>query len=168
MRLPLAASAVVASTLAVGCSGDGGAAITDGGTWLDTYVGRLCAKAHACRESYGTGAGPTFEEAWGTDAADCRLRFPSAAEVRDAVAGGTCAFDADAGESCLSDLAYEQESCEAFWAGTDPDVCSGVLVGLVGAGGACESGLECAPGLVCTDGRCGGAGATSSERRGRR
>ena len=117
------------------------------------YVARLCPKAHACRAEFPDGDA-AFVVAWKTDVDACKAGFLPAAEVRASVASGKAAFDAGQGRDCLAALDYEQQTCPQFFTTDDPDECTDVLTGNVGAGDACANQLECADGLACLDSRC--------------
>ena len=156
MRLafaPSLAATLIASIALTACGGDDGETITDAGTWLETYVARLCPKAHACRTEFPDGDA-AFVIAWKVDVDACKSGFLPAAEVRASVASGQAAFDASQGRECLAALAYDQQTCPTFWTSADPDACADVLTGNVGAGDACANQLECSGGLSCLDSRC--------------
>jgi hypothetical protein len=156
MRQALLATSTAAALLTPlgACGGDDGETITDPGTWLDTYVARLCAKVHACAASYVPTGGETFEEQWGATEAACKAIFLTADQVRTSVASGRAVFDADAGRDCLAMLGFDDLSCPEFWDSADPAVCRTVYRGTVAAGGACAISLECVSGFFCIDQTC--------------
>lgn len=161
MRLALLATFTVSAlvTPLVACGGDDGGPITDPGTWLDTYVGRLCAKAHACKADFPPAQGD-FATSWGADVTACKATFLTPERVRASVTGGKATFDPAKGDQCLSMLPYDSQDCPAFWAGSDPDICGTVFAGTVAANGACANGLECMTGLACASGTCMPQGVT--------
>ena len=139
MRLALSAALTAAALVTpfVACGGDDGGTITDPGTWLDTYVTKLCTKAH-----------------------ECKAMFLTPERVRTSVSSGKVTFDASKGSQCLAMLPYDTQTCPAFWAGTDPDACTGVLTGTVALNGACANSLECTTGLSCAQNVCSSPGVT--------
>lgn len=157
MRLALLASLTAAALLTplAACGGDDGdSTITDPGTWLETYITKLCTKAHACKADYVPSGSETFEDAWGADVTACKATFITAAQVRASVTAGKATFNADAGKQCLAMLPYDGQTCPDFWATSDPAVCGTVFMGTVAASGACANGLECQSGLFCVQGVC--------------
>lgn len=173
MRLALATTLLAAAlvTPLAACGDDGGGKITDAGTWLETYIGKLCTKAHECKADYVPSGTETFEDAWGVDVAACKGQFITAEQVRASVTAGKATFNADAGEQCLAMLGYDSQTCTQFWSTEDPAVCRTVFAGTVAASGACANGLECMSGLFCVQGTCtapgvnGGPGAGVSNLR---
>jgi hypothetical protein len=133
--------------------GDSGSSL-DAGAWLETYIARLCTKAHSCKASYPSQQGETFEDVWGGDVSACKANFLTADQVRASVATGKTLYDADAGAQCLAMLPYDLQTCAEFWSTNDPAICGSVFRGTVTAGGACSNGLECQPGLSCISGTC--------------
>lgn len=150
---PFALAAVLAAPL-VACGGDDGdSTITDPGTWLDAYVAKLCAKAHACKADFPTGGG-TFEDSWGADPTACKATFLTPAQVRASVTAGRATFNAQAGHDCLAMLPYDSQTCPDFWNTSDPEVCAMVFAGTGANGDVCDNGLECMTGLSCSAGHC--------------
>jgi hypothetical protein len=169
MRSALAAMLVTAALVTPfaacgGDDGDGGGTITDAGLWLDTYIAKLCTKAHACKADYVPQSTETFEDVWGADVAACKSGFLTAEQVRTSVSSGKTTFNAAAGAQCLAMLPYDGQACPDFWSTNDPEVCSTVFAGTVAAGGACSNGLECMSGLFCASGMCSAGAAPSGAR----
>lgn len=106
-----------------------------------------CDNAFACKASFPTDAGVTFDQAFGTSQAAC---YAQAAQVDDptgveaAIAGGTIQFDGAAAADCAAGIAAT--ACTTFWqAGlTLPAACDSAMLGTVADGGACTVDYECA------------------------
>jgi hypothetical protein len=114
-------------------------------------LGRLeCDAAFACKASFPTDQGSTFDQTYGADAAACyadQASYYDARALEASIAAGTIEFDPTAAESCVSDLAsIDTVSCPDMWdTGVElPDACSDVFAGTLDDGEACTNDFECA------------------------
>lgn len=125
--------------------GGGGGSIT-ATEFLNGSGMKQCDNAFACKASFPTDAGVTFEQAFGASAsacyADVNMYNPPAA-VEAAITAGKIDFDGVAAKTCLSGIAMTD--CPTLWAqGPNmPAACDGVFAGKVADGAACTVDLEC-------------------------
>jgi hypothetical protein len=140
-----------------GTGDDGPSDGTGPSGFITAFAQSECMEAHACRSSFPTDAGVTFEEIFGTSEAQCEslaLEYYQPDAVRDAVNAGTILFDRNAATACLADLNWG--TCDQYWNGQSPlpAACGQALVGTIADGGACMIDLECSS----DDSWCGDAG----------
>jgi hypothetical protein len=105
-----------------------------------------CDQAFACKATFPTDQGVTFEQIFGATADACYMsaaEFYDAGSVEAAITGGTIAFDAAAASACLAGITAGD--CATFWTAPPefPAACNMVLQGKVADGGACKIDFEC-------------------------
>lgn len=115
--------------------------------FITEFASSECMEAHACKASFPTDAGVTFESVYGATESACEtmaLDYYQPDAVRTAVQNGTITFDRDAATQCLAGLDWG--TCAQFWDGSSPlpPACGEALVGTVATGGQCDIDLECA------------------------
>jgi hypothetical protein len=105
-----------------------------------------CDDAFACKASFPTDAGVTFEDAFGASTSDCyagAAAYYDPAKVDAAITAGTIDFDGAAAADCIAGI--PAPTCSSYW--TDgpayPAACDSALVGKVADGAACTIDLEC-------------------------
>jgi hypothetical protein len=143
-----------------GGGGDGGDDGDDGGGGgvtptqvIEKISTAECDQAHACKATFPTDAGVTFDEIFGATAAAC---YPLNADYWDApaveagVTAGTIMFDQTAASACMSG-ATTAPACTAFWMEGPglPDACWDTFTGTIAAGGQCTTDFACSGELYC-------------------
>ena len=127
--------------------------------FVTSFAQAECAEAHACKASFPTDAGVTFESIFGATLTECEaiaLEYYDPDAVRLAVQNGTIDFDRDAANECIANLASSWGTCTQFWDGQSPlpAACGQALVGNVANGGQCAVDFECSS----DDSWCGDGG----------
>lgn len=112
-----------------------------------------CDQAFACKASFPTDQGVTFEQAFGTSATDCYAKlgaFYDAASVEASISAGKIRFDAAAGAECVA-AAPPAPNCTDLWQNGPqfPNACFDALSGKVADGAACTNDFECAETSYC-------------------
>jgi len=114
-----------------------------------------CDQAFACKTSFPTDWGVTFNEAFGATAAACyadATSYYNAPAVEAGITAGKIEFNATAAATCVTGLAAAAAPvCTAFWneGPAFPDECWDVFVGKVAVGAACATDFECSGDLFC-------------------
>ena len=121
------------------------------------YADALCTKAFACRDSFPTGTGLTFEQVFGVDTTACKAKLPTAAQLEASVTAGRITFMATAAMTCLTEL--DGFDCPTFWNGATNNsfstACDQATAGQVGVGGSCTIDLDCTSDDCATNNTCG-------------
>ena len=114
-------------------------------------LGRLeCDAAFACKASFPTDQGSTFNQTYGADVPACyadQASYYDAGKLEASITAGTIEYDETAAESCVSDLAsIDTVSCPDMWdTGFElPDACNDVFAGTLDDGETCTNDFECA------------------------
>lgn len=158
-------------------SGSGGSGGSGGGLSASDYLTKIgmadCDQAFACKSTFPTDQGVTFEQAWGASQSACYAGSAPAdmlSKVEFEITAGKIHYDASAAATCLSGIM--PPNCATLW--TDgpayPDACGSTLVGTVADGGACVVDFDCSNVMsIClTTNKCGpdpqGARVQSSSR----
>lgn len=154
---PTASLFAIAAALAACAGADNG----DDGVTATELLDRIgtveCDQAFACKATFPTDQGATFEEAFGATAQACyadAAQFYDAAGVEASIAAGKIKFDTSAANACLAGLqGIATPACATFWADgvAFPNACDNVFAGTVAQGGACANDLECAGDSICGD-----------------
>ncbi len=130
-----------------GSGGGGGSTDTSG---LESFVHGLgvkyCDEAFACKASFPTDAGITFDEAFGPSAMACYADNDASFDIPAIVAqiqAGTILWNASDANTCLAGITFG--TCEEFWqqGGNEPAACATALAGTIADGGACVTDWEC-------------------------
>jgi tetratricopeptide (TPR) repeat protein len=127
---------------------------------------KLCARAHACRDSYLQADDDSFEDIFGESPDECEPMFArdkvSDDDFAASVAAHRVRYDPDKLAPCMHLGDVDAMSCEQVFA-VDyvdaTDTCKAALVGTVAAGGACTIDWDCSAGTTCRDGACANAAA---------
>jgi hypothetical protein len=129
--------------------------------FLDAMGHDDCDNAFACKSTFPTDAGVTFDQAFGATATACyadAAMYDNAPAVEAAITAGKITYDGAAAATCAAGIV--QTACPAFWASgpTLPGACDGVMVGKTADGAACTTDYECATATsICdaTSKKCG-------------
>ena len=119
-----------------------------------------CDQAFACKASFPTNAGVTFEEAFGATASACYAdgaEYYDAPAIQAAITAGKIDFDASAASACISGLSsLAAPTCSTYWneGPAYPNACGGVFTGKVADGAACTTDFECANPASYCEGTC--------------
>ncbi len=114
-----------------------------------------CDQAHACKASFPTGQGATFDQVFGATVQACYTEnadYWNAPAVEAGVTAGTIMFDQAAASECMSGTATAP-ACATFWMEGPglPDACWSTFTGTVAAGGQCMTDFACSGDLYCGD-----------------
>jgi len=141
------------SCLTISCAGeapDGGGGGGGDSIAVADYLTRIgmqeCDDAFACKATFPTDQGETFDQAFGASVDACytgAAQYYDAAAVEAAISGGTITYDGAAASACLAGIAAP--NCATYWTeGPDgPAECDTALVGKVADGAACKIDFEC-------------------------
>jgi hypothetical protein len=107
---------------------------------------KYCDEAFACKASFPTDAGVTFDEAFGASAMACYADSDASFDIPTIIAqiqAGTIVWNPSDADTCLAGITFG--TCDEFWqqGGNEPAACGTALVGTVADGGACVSDWEC-------------------------
>lgn len=140
-------------------SGSGGGPTTGTSTVasvLDKMDRSDCDSAFACKATFPAGQGVTHEQIFGANAAACYTKlateYYNATDVQQKMAAGKIAFNAAAGDTCISGItAAPAPNCDALWntGPAFPSSCYDAISGKVATGAACDIDWECAPNAYC-------------------
>jgi hypothetical protein len=131
-----------------GGGGGGGSTDTSGvASFLHEMGKKYCDQAFACKASFPTDQGVTFEQAFGASAMACIAdadMYNNAPAVAAAITGGTITWNPADATACLAGITFP--ACAQFWTdgANEPAACATALVGKVADGGACVIDFECA------------------------
>ena len=132
--------------------------------FVEQLVSKNCDKAFACESQYPTTTGTTFDDDWGTSAAECVSDdddVNASSLIAASIAAGNITWDADSAALCLANLQFPATCAEFFTTYDYPDACYDALSGNVADGGACTTDWDCG-GTDTTDSTCVAAKCTLS------
>ena len=112
-----------------------------------------CDQAFACKSTFPTGQGATFDQVFGASTQACYTQnadYWNAPAVEAAITAGQIDFDETAATACMAG-AVTQPACTAFWMQGPgvPAECWDAFTGKVAANGACETDFACSGDLYC-------------------
>jgi hypothetical protein len=138
--------------------GTGGGGSITATAFLDGAGMKQCDNAFACKSTFPTDQGVTFDQAFGATASACYTQinqYNPPAMVEAAITAGKIDFDGAAAKTCLAGIAMT--ACATLWANgpDEPAACAGVFSGKVADGAACTVDLECSGAQsYCNAGTC--------------
>ncbi len=130
-------------------SGSGGKG-DGGGLTASQFLTRMgmsdCDQAFACKSTFPTDQGTTFEQVFGASQSACYADASPADElskVASEISAGKIHFDANAAATCVAGITAPD--CATLWTNgpTYPSACGTALVGTVADGGACVVDYDC-------------------------
>jgi hypothetical protein len=137
-----------------GTGGGGGGALT-----VPSYLTALgmkdCDDAFACKATFPTDGGATFDQVFGASASACyadAAMYFNAAAVQASIAAGRITFDGAAAATCIAGI--PAPVCATYWTqGSDyPAACDTALVGKIADGGTCTIDFDCTSlASICDD-----------------
>lgn len=119
-----------------------------------------CDEAFACKASFPTDAGGTFDELYGSTATDCYAManmYNDPVKVASEITAGKIHFDGSAAATCVAGITFG--TCTEYWddGGDYPAACDGAISGTIADGSACVVDYDCSNvDSYCTEaGTCG-------------